>query len=193
MIFAMRLCPLNPGRKMKSYWPMTQDKTNNETRTGADNTSTDISQARPFRTWGMWAVMIGGLAVILVFVQVTLPTLAPGPTAAHRIGEIAGEMKRTAWMTFLGIHRHAPDPRPVPLLQAVAQSLSMVAPTIGVVAIVLALISGVMNENRRYAAYAITLGGGAVIFQMFWWVALIAGGIILLIAILQNLGDIFSL
>ncbi|WP_321362763.1 hypothetical protein [uncultured Celeribacter sp.] len=48
------------------------------------------------------------------------------------------------------------------------------------------------GENWRYAAYAGTLGIMAIVFQFFWWVALLITGVIIIVAILDNIGDIFG-
>ncbi len=50
----------------------------------------------------------------------------------------------------------------------------------------------VKGENWRYAAYAGTLGIMAIVFQFFWWVALLITGVIIIVAILDNIGDIFG-
>jgi hypothetical protein len=60
---------------------------------------------QPMRTWGFWSVLIGALALALVFVQLVGPTFEPRPSAATQIGEIAGEIKRSAWRTLRNLSR----------------------------------------------------------------------------------------
>ena len=62
----------------------------------------------------------------------------------------------------------------------------------GLGAIVLSVVSGVRGENRRYDVYGTGLGAAAVVFHFFWWVTLVVAGVMLLVAILENIGDIFS-
>ena len=70
--------------------------------------------------------------------------------------------------------------------------LALAAPLLGILAVFLSLISGLLRENWRYAAYGVALGVTAIVFQYFWWVALLVAGVILLVTIIANIGDIFS-
>ena len=70
--------------------------------------------------------------------------------------------------------------------------LAFAAPVFGVLAIVLAAVSGVLREHRRLAVYGAGLGIAGVLFQVLWIAALLIVGVALLIAILNNIGDIFS-
>jgi len=70
--------------------------------------------------------------------------------------------------------------------------LAIAAPILGIVAILLSLISGVLRENWRYTAYGLGLGATAIVFQYFWWLALIVAAVVVLVAIIENIGDIFS-
>ena len=47
-------------------------------------------------TWGLWAVLIGALALILVFIQIVGPMMTPKPPVGSQVGEIAGEITRSA-------------------------------------------------------------------------------------------------
>lgn len=140
------------------------------------------------RGWGFWAVVAGALALVLVFVQIVGPTLEPRPSAATQVGEMAGEIKRSAWRSFRGLPTPEPEVKSVPLWNY----LALAAPILGIVAVVLALISGVSREDWRYQVYGAGFGTTAIVFQYFWWVALLVAGVLLLVAILNNIGDIFS-
>lgn len=140
------------------------------------------------RQWGFWAVLIGGLALILVFVQLVGPSFQPQPSAATQIGEIAGEMKRAAWKSFLGL----PQPEPEAPSFSIWPYVALAAPILGVAAIVLALVSRVLGENWRYGVYGTCFGIAAIVFHFFWWVALLVVGMVILVSIIENFGDIFS-
>lgn len=140
----------------------------------------------PLRCWGFWAVITGAAALILVFFQVFGPTLQPTPSVGEQIGEIAGDIKRSAWRSFLGLS--APEPEPVP----VTNYLAVIAPICGVVAIVLSLLSAIRGENKRFLVYGSGLGITAIVFHFFWWMALVFVGALIIIAIIENIGDIFS-
>lgn len=140
------------------------------------------------RKWGFWAVMTGAVALLLVFAQMVAPTLEPQPSAASQIGEIAGEVRRSAWQKFLGLPRQAPEVVPV----SAWSYLAIVAPALGVIAVLLSLISGVLRENWRYSVYGVGFGAAAIVFHFFWWIALLIAGVVLLVAIIENMGDIFG-
>ncbi|MEO1159757.1 MAG: hypothetical protein AAFW74_04760 [Pseudomonadota bacterium] len=140
------------------------------------------------RKWGFWAVLTGALALILVFVQMVGPTLEPAPSVGSQIGEIAGDIKRSAWRSFFGL----PAEVPAEVSPSLWSYMVFAAPILGVIAVVLSLISGVLRENWRYPVYATGLGVTAIVFHYVWWLALLAAGVILLVVIIENIGDIFS-
>lgn len=154
-----------------------------------NQTQTPQGDAPEFlRRWGFWAVLSGAAAMILVFAQIIGPTLDPGPSAASQIGEIAGEIRRSAWRSLLGLPNQAPE---------TASSspwgyIALAAPILGVAAIVLAMISGVLRENWRYPVYGTSFGVAAIVFHYFWWIALLVAGVVLLVTIIENMGDIFG-
>ena len=138
--------------------------------------------------WGFWALMAGGLAVILVFAQIIGPSFEPKATVGSQIGEIAGEIKRSAWSSLLGLPKAEPEVVATPIWYYFA----LAAPVLGVCAIILSVISAILKENWRFATYGTALGVAAVVFQLFWWVALVVAGMILLVSIIENLDSIFS-
>lgn len=139
-----------------------------------------------YRTVGFWAVISGALALVIAFFHIFGPSLQPSPSVGEQIGEIAGDIRRSAWRSFLGLK--APEPEPVPT----TNYLFIVVPVLGAIAIVLAVISAAKGEHRRYVVYGTALGIGAIVFQFFWWVAVLIAGVVLLVAIIENIGDIFS-
>jgi hypothetical protein len=152
----------------------------------ADPTSLDPHN--PLRTWGLWAVACGAIALILVFIHMTQPFAEPAPSVGTQVGEIAGDMTRSAWRSFLGLEPEVVVPEPKPF----TDYLGFIAPGLGVIAVVLGMISAIRRENWHYAVYGTGLGASAVIFFYFWWVAVLFCGVLLLIAIIENLGSIFT-
>ena len=150
--------------------------------------SVDATDGHPFRTWGLWAVILGALALIIVLVQIFAPVTEPAPTIGAQIGEIAGDAGRNAVRSFFGLPIEVAKPKE----PSIADYLPLVAPIIGVVAVVLAFVSGLMRENWRYAAYGASLGAAAILFQMFAWLAALIALIIILAAIAEFVGDFFS-
>ena len=150
---------------------------------------TAVGDVRLISRPGFWALVIGALAMILVFLNISNVFNEPAPSAASQIGEIAGEIKRSAWRSFFGLGDDAPAAAATP---AAPDFLALAPPVLGVVAIVLSAISGVLGEPRRLVVYGTSLGAGAVLFHFFWWVALLIAGVVVIVAILENIGEIFS-
>lgn len=142
----------------------------------------------PLRSVGFWALVSGALALVFVFVVILGPSMQTQPSVGTQIGEIAGEIKRSAWRSFLGLEQPAPEPVKPTLLDY----LGFVPPILGGLAVVLGVISAIRGENWRYVVYGSTMGGSAILFYFFWWVALLVAGVVLLVAIIENIGDIFS-
>ena len=149
----------------------------------------DIRQI--FRRWGFWSVTLGGLGLILVFYHIFGISTEPTPSAGQQIGEIAGEIRRSAWRSFLGLGPEPAEPvAPAPM--DFRHLAGVAAPILGVIAIVLALISGLRRENWRYPVYGAGLGVASIVFVYIWWLALLFIGAMLLVAIIENIGDIFG-
>lgn len=140
------------------------------------------------KTWGFWAVSTGALGLILVFAQIVGPMSTPQPSAGTQIGEIAGDISRAAWRSFFGMEPEeaAPVDPPIWLYVGFAGSI------LGVMAIVLSLISAILREHWHYPAYGLGFGVAAVVFQFVWWLAVIFMAMALLVAIVENIGDIFG-
>lgn len=141
------------------------------------------------RNFGAWAAMAGGLALVLVFVQIALPMMHPQPSAPTQIGEMAGEMARAAWRSF----RDLPPPQPDLVETGSGAALFVVIPILGVLALLLAAISSYRREAGRLAIYGAGLGAAAILAHFVLWLALAILGMMLLIAIVQNLGDFFDI
>jgi hypothetical protein len=146
------------------------------------------AQHRPFQAWGFSGVLAGALGVLMVFIQIIGPTLEPQPSVGNQVGEIAGDIARSAWESFRG--EYVPEPEPAEI--SVWVMAGFAAPVLGVVAIVLSVISGVRHENWHYPVYGTGLGAAAILFYFVWWIALLFAGVLLIGAILENLGSIFG-
>lgn len=144
------------------------------------------------RHWGLWAVVCGALSMVLIFVQMALLSNQETASVGQQIGQIAGDIKRSAWQSFFGISPTPKEPEPVPFSMQAFEVLFVVTPIVAGVAIILAAISLLKHENWRFGFYGISLGIGAMMFQFLWWMALVILGMLLLIKVVENIGDIFS-
>ncbi|MFP7675372.1 hypothetical protein ACG74X_18645 [Marivita sp. S0852] len=134
--------------------------------------------------------MTGGLALFFVMYQMAAPMLNPAPSVGDQIGTIAGDIKRSAWRAFLGMAE--PQPEPVSRATYSTAILGFVAPALGVIAVFLSIISAINKENRRYMQYGTSMGAAAIAMHFVWWLALLIVGAMILVAIIENIGDIFS-
>ena len=148
----------------------------------------ELSPAGLLRSPGAWACLVGAAALVLVFVQIVLPMTQPQPSAATQVGEMAGEMARAAWRSFLD----RPGPEPEAMTVGQGPALCLAVPVLAGLALLLAALSGVRRETGRLAIYGAGLGAAALLAHFLWWLAMVILGMMLLIAIVQNLGDFFS-
>ena len=138
--------------------------------------------------WGHFAIGTGALALALAVLHVFGGPFTPQPSVGTTVGEIAGEMRAAALRAVSG----EPQPAPVPRGWDIDRILMLAAPLFGVVAIVLSMVSALRREGLRLAGYGAALGVGAFVFQLIWWIAALIAGVILLVAIVENIGDILG-
>lgn len=154
-----------------------------------ETTDTDPHDLRHFlRQWGIWALASGVIALLFAFHQIFGPSFEPAPSIGAQIGEIAGDIRRGAWRSFLGLPKPAAEPVPLSL----SAYLPLAAPVFGLIAIALSIVSASMRENWHLATYAALFGIAAIIFQLLWWIVLVVVGMVLLVTIIENIGEIFS-
>ena len=150
---------------------------------------TETAPSPILATWGLWAVVSGLVGLAFVLYVTVGPMFDPAPSAATSIGEIAGEMRRAAWRSFLGLS--APEPIAAPPAD-ISKILGLAGPALGLLALLLSLVSGLRGEDRHYVIYGGGLGAGAILFFALWWMTLAILSVLLLIAIIENIGDIFG-
>jgi hypothetical protein len=138
--------------------------------------------------WGHVALGTGALALSLAVLHVFGGPFGPQHSVGTSVGEIAGEMRAAALRAVRG----EPQPTPVPRGWDIDRVLMVAAPLVGVLAIVLSIVAGLRRQGMRLAGYGAALGVGAIVFQFVWWIALLIAGTILLVAIIENIGDILG-
>jgi hypothetical protein len=138
--------------------------------------------------WGHVAMGTGALALALAMLHVFGGPFAPQPSVGISVGEIAGEMRAAALRAVNG----EPQPAPVPRGWDADRILALAGPLVGVLAILLSMVATLRRDGLRLAGYGAALGVGAIVFQMVWWIALLIAGTILLVAIIQNIGEILG-
>ena len=90
---------------------------------------------RVLTSWGLWAMICGAVAMVLVFVQIQMLSGQETASIGQQIGEIAGDIKRSAWRSFLGLA--PPEPEPIPSSRELFDMIFAATPVIAGIAIVL--------------------------------------------------------
>lgn len=140
--------------------------------------------------WGLVATVCGAIALCLVFAQMQLIMGQETASIGQQIGEIAGDIKRSAMRSLQGLP--PPEPAPIPLSQRLSEIFFVAAPIAAGIAFVISAVSFVKREHPRLGIYGIVLAGSAILFQFVWWMAILVLGCLLLVKIVENIGDIFS-
>lgn len=148
----------------------------------------DIAPTPPVFRWGYLSVGAGALALALSMLVIFGGPFTPQPTVGTAIGDIAGDIVKSAWRTV----RDVEQPPPVARGWDIDRVLMVAAPLVGVLAVLLSVVSAVLREPWRLPTYGATLGGAAIVFHFVWWIALLVCGVILLMSIIENIGSFFD-
>lgn len=138
--------------------------------------------------WGHVAMGTGAFALALAMLHMFGGPFAPQSSVGTTVGEIAGEMRAAALRAVSGAAQPAPEPRG----WDIDRILMLAAPLFGVLAVVLSMVAALRREELRLAGYGAALGVGAIVFQLVWWIAALIAGVIVLVAIIENIGDILG-
>ena len=136
------------------------------------------------------AIALGGAGLVIALLVVFAGPFTPQPDIGTQIGEIAGNMRAAAWRSFFGLEQ--PETTIVQPQWDTDRILMVAAPAVGVLGILAAIIAFIRREPRRFAAYGLAVSVCAVFVQALLAIVLIIAGVMLLIAIIQNLDSIFG-
>jgi len=131
---------------------------------------------------------LGIASLLLALFHFGAGPLEPRPTIGQSIGEIAADIRQSAIKGLKG--EAPPPPRAAPW--SLDRSLKTGIMVLAGFAVALGALGYVLRENRRIAVSAVGLGATTIGFQVFTWVVLLIAGVILVIAIMQNLGEILG-
>lgn len=150
--------------------------------------STSIVETRPF--WGLGAFFVGVAALIVVTLQISGTFAEPQKSAAATIGEFAAEIRNSAKRALTNGPSPASDPASRP--RSVEDALFVAIPLLAGLAAILGAIGLFRREAPTLPGIAIAMGCSAFLMQYVFWLALVIGGICLLVAIINNLGEILG-
>jgi len=147
---------------------------------------------RPNATFGWLGFAVGAAALVLTCVTFWAGPFAPQQVAGVTLGELAGDIAKSAARSVSG------QPQPEPAIQPrnIDDLLKIGVGTLAGLAIVIGVAALVRHEEKRAAISGIALGGLAVGVQLFTWsIIMIVGALVivgLMYALRDALGDIFS-
>jgi hypothetical protein len=148
--------------------------------------TSSIEAPRP--VWGLVGVIAGLIAVALVTLSLSSIFAEPQPSMASQIGEMAAEIRKAAMRSMMG------DAQPVPDTPAmtVAVIITLAIPVLAGGAALCGAIGLFRREPRSLPLLALGFGSGAFVMQYLFWMALFIGGVVLMVAIVNNLDSILD-
>ena len=146
-------------------------------------------ETRP--VWGFASFIFGVIALIAVTLSLSdVFTQEQEVSTATAIGEFAAEIRQSAQRALSG--EEAPPPAPPPDRFDVHLALVIVVSAAGGIAALLGAIGLFRREPSALAGIGMTLGIGAFVMQYLFWLALIIGGIVIIVAIINNIEGILG-
>ena len=143
---------------------------------------------RPARL-GLIGFIFGTLAFICAAYLVSIQFAPSDQSIGSAIGQIAGDIKTAARAAISGEAEPAAPVAPNWDLTAI---LAFIIPALSTLAILLGGFSLFRKEPRQLPMWSIGLGISAVLFQFAFWLAMVICGTLLLMSVLNNIGDIFA-
>ncbi len=137
---------------------------------------------------GYFGFALGAAALMLVLVHFWSGPFAPQQRASVSIGEIAADIRTAAVRKLSGEQ----TPIPQPAAWDVDRVLRLITAILAGIAVIAGVAGLVRRETWRPAAAGITLGCGAVAFQLFTWTILLVVGALILCAIIFNVSNILG-
>lgn len=138
--------------------------------------------------FGLLTLILGALALLTAAVVIYAGPFGPQQEIGVSIGEIAGDIAKSAWREM----RNLPHPEATAAPLSIDDYLQMAVAALGVLALVAGILAIVRHEPWRPVAGGLTLAGLALALQFVFWVVAVIVGVVLLVAIISNLGEILS-
>jgi hypothetical protein len=151
--------------------------------------STAASSAQPSRRLGIIGSIVGVLALMAaVLPHWVVPIVFPPPPADQVIVDTGHRIKDRVIARVKGTEYQAPKPEKS-AGRSWSEASSAAAISLGLLAILLAVLSLIFREEKLLAGVAATLGTGAIAVEISFFVI----GVLILIAILYVVANIIGL
>lgn len=150
--------------------------------------TTRASERRP--VWGLAAFIVAAIALVVVTLHMSGTFAEPKKSAATTIGEIAAEIRASAKRALS--EGPSPAPEAASRTWTTERIMLFAGPVLAGVAAVLGAIGLFLREAPMLPGIAIAMGSTAFLMQLLFWLALVIGGICLLVTIIRNMDAIFG-
>lgn len=142
----------------------------------------------PRPVWGLCGLIAGLIAVALVTLSLSAIFEEPKPPAATQIGEMAAEIRKAATRSMLGVEQPEPETPAMTVVTLVTFAIPVLA--------ALAAISGAIglfrSEPRTLPLMAVGFGTSAFVMQYLFLLALMIGGVFILVAVINNIDGVLG-
>jgi len=125
----------------------------------------------------------GAIALLAVLVHFWVGPLAPQQQTGVSIGELAGEIAKSAARKMAGMEQPAPATSPWDM----DRYLKLATAVMAGLAAVFGVAGFVCKERTRPAKAALFFAATAITFQLFTWAVLMLVGVLIIHVILSNL------
>lgn len=148
---------------------------------------TETTSEKPWRFGGI-AMAIAALALFLTVIHWVAGPFNPAPPIEDQIVDTALKIREAAQRALTG----APAPPPEAPAFDIDRAFQIAAISLSGLAMATALFAMFRRERKGPALIGFCLGG--TVSMMIWlqWLALVIVGVILIAAIVSNIGDILS-
>lgn len=136
------------------------------------------------------AIALGGIGLLTALLVVYAGPFAPQQDIGTTIGEIAGNIRAEAWRSFLGLEK--PESTTLQRAWDIDRILMTLAPVAGVLGVLMAIVAYIRREPKRVATCGMALSVAAIFVQVLLIAVMIIAGVMLLIAIIENMDSIFG-
>jgi len=138
--------------------------------------------------WGLCGMIAGVIAVALVTFSLSGIFEGPKPPVATQIGEMAAEIRKAATRSMMGIEQ----PEPETPAMTVATLVTLAIPVLAGLAALAGAIGLFRREPRTLPLLAVGFGTSAFVMQYLFILALMIGGVVLLVTIINNIDGILG-
>jgi hypothetical protein len=146
-----------------------------------------MNTASKMGRWGIAGSIVGLLALVAAVLPLwVLPAIFPPKPIDQVIVETASKVKEQLVAAANGSEYQASVQKNPATVWYQASSIAAVS--LGLVAIGLAVISFLRQENRRYAGAAAALGSGAIAFEFMVMALAVVVAIVIVVAVFNYLG-----